>query len=315
MKRFKYFRTFAFVPLLAVAACDSRPKVPPVPMLTVLAAGSLARPLRAALDTIAATGGPTVRMEVMGSREMLRAMTMLGRRPDLLVTADADELEQILIPKYVSSSTTFARNRVVLALSARSTRAAAVTTENWMDMVGGGTLRIARTDPKRAPLGYRTQLVWQLAEMESQRAGLAARLAASSPEALMRGNEADLATLLESGDADAAWCYESLAISMKLRFVRVGDRIDLGSEAERASYRRALIRTAGATTEDTVMIAGSPIRYSIALVISSADAVGSALLRDRLLDSVSKRVMRRVGLDVSDSVRVVTATSQYRQTP
>ena len=312
MKRLQFFRFVA--PLLVLAACDSGPKVP-VPMLTVLAAGSLARPLRAALDTIAATGGPTVQMEVMGSREMLRAMTMLGRTPDLLVTADADELEQILIPSYVSSSTTFARNRVVLALSAKSAKAAGVTTENWMELVGGGTLRIARTDPKRAPLGYRTQLVWRLAEIESQRAGLAAKLAASSPDALMRGNEADLATLLESGDVDAAWCYESLAKSMNLKFVRVGDRIDLGSEAELASYRRALIRTAGATTEDTVMIAGSPIRYSIALVSNSADAVGSALLRDRLLDSVSKRVMRRVGLDVSDSVRVVTASSNDRQMP
>ncbi len=307
-------RRALLLPCIGVLACGSDAD-PAGEALTVFAAGSLARPLRAALDTIAATGGPRVRLEIMGSREMLRAMTMLGRTPDLLVTADADELEQALMPRYVSQSTTFARNRIVLALSPKSASAAAVTSANWIDMVAGGTLTVARADPKRAPLGYRTQLVWALAEIETKRAGLAARLAAASPDAVLRGSEADLGALLESGNADAAWCYESLARALHLSFVRIGDRIDLGTETEAAAYRRAAIRIVGVATEDSSLVAGAPIRYSIAMPVNAVQLAGAATLRDRLLDSTSRRIMRRSGLDVLDAVRVLHSLGQPPLTP
>jgi molybdate/tungstate transport system substrate-binding protein len=307
-------RALLLLPCIGMLACGSN-AAPAGEALTVFAAGSLARPLRAALDTIAATGGPRVRLEIMGSREMIRAMTMLGRRPDLLVTADADELEQALMPRYVSQSTTFARNRIVLALSPKSEKAAAVTSTNWIDMVAGGTLAVARADPRRAPLGFRTQLVWKLAEIETQRAGLAARLGAASPDALLRGSEADLGALLESGNADAAWCYESLARSLHLSFIRIGDRIDLGTETEAAAYRRASVRIVGVASEDSMLIAGAPIRYSIAVAATGVRSAGAATLRARLLDSTSRRVMRQGGLDVLDAFRVQNAVGQTPSAP
>ncbi len=277
---------------------------------TVFAAGSLARPLRAALDSIADSGGTAVRLEIMGSREMLRAVTSLGRTPDLIVSADADELEATLMPAWVSSSTTFAANRVVLALSPKRAVSDSLTAVNWADIAASGTIRIARADPARAPLGYRTQMVWQLAERALARPGLAAKLAAASPEALMRGNESDLAALLESGDADAAWCYESLARSLKLPYVRIGDAVDLGSAADSATYRLASVRIAGNTPGDSVTVVGTPIRYAIAVLKNGQDVIGATVLRERLLDSVSVRIMRRIGLDVLDPPRVVTTVTR-----
>lgn len=277
------------------------------PTLTVFAAGSLARPLRAALDTIAATGGPQATVEVMGSREMIRAITQLGRTPDVLVSADADEMEARLMPTYISTSTTFALNRVVLAVSPKSAAATGLSTDNWMQVASGGGLKIARADPARAPLGYRTQIVWKLAEIATGRTGLAERLAAASPPALLRGNEADLAALLESGDADAAWCYESLARAMNLKYVTLGDRIDLGSAAEAKTYLRATVTTSGTTSGDSVTMPGKPIRYSIALVATGRDDWLASQLRERLLDSTSTRIMRRIGLNVLDSVAVLTS--------
>ena len=277
---------------------------------TVFAAGSLARPLRAALDSIAAAGGTTVRLEIMGSRELLRAITSLGRTPDLVVTADADELEAALMPSWISSSTVFARNRVVLALSPKRAISDTVTTINWADVASSGALRIARADPGRAPLGFRTQLVWQLAETALQRPGLAARLAAASPEELVRGNESDLAALLESGDADAAWCYESLARSLDVPYVRIGDAVDLGSDADSVAYRAASVRIPGARPDDSVTVTGAPIRYSIAVLKNGPDMIGATMLRARLLDSNSVRIMRRIGLDVLDRPRVVTGAAR-----
>ena len=131
--------------LLALTGCRAASDSNGAPM-TVYAAGSLARPLRAALDSIAATGGPIVRLEVMGSREILRAITGLKKTPDLVVSADADELERALIPAFVGASTTFARNRVVLALSSRSSVADTITQANWADVLTDHHLQIARAD-------------------------------------------------------------------------------------------------------------------------------------------------------------------------
>lgn len=282
--------------------------------LVVFAAGSLARPLKAALDSIAASGGPAARVELMGSREMIRAVTSLSRTADLLVSADADELEAVLIPAHVTAATTFARNRVVLAISRRLAGGDTITTANWADVVASGRLTVGRTDPVRAPLGYRTQMVWMLSEFELHRRGLSAQLAAASPPALLRGNESDLAALLESGDADAVWCYESLARALHLHYVTLGDRIDLGAEDQADYYHAVKVRVPGAEPGDTVEVAGSPIRYSIAVTNTSAEPVRAVLLRDRLLDATSRRIMRRAGLDVLDSVRVTTAGSRIRET-
>ncbi|MES3035199.1 MAG: extracellular solute-binding protein [Gemmatimonadota bacterium] len=304
-----HLRRLSVLSLLAFGtACTS--KDAPRTTTTVFAAGSLARPLRAALDSIEAGGGATVQLEVMGSRELLRAITSLGRTPDLVVSADADELEAALIPGFVTSSTVFARNRVVLALSPKRAISDTVTTINWADVASSGALRIARADPGRAPLGFRTQMVWQLAESSLQRPGLAARLAAASPQELMRGNESDLAALLESGDADAAWCYESLARSLNVPYVRLGDAVDLGSDADSVAYRSAAVRIAGAAPGDSVTVTGTPIRYAIAVLKAGPDVIGATMLRTRLLDSNSVRIMRRIGLDVLENPRVVTGTAR-----
>lgn len=313
MSEFKSFTRLTLGLLIAVSGCSTEPGIPPTPM-TVYAAGSLARPLRAALDSIEATGGPKVQMEVMGSREILRAISGLGKTPDLIVSSDADELEQDMIPGYVTTSTTFARNRIVLAISARSTKAATITAANWAEIVGAGGLKVARADPARAPLGYRTLIVWKLAELMLQRPGLAARLSDASPREMMRGNESDLAALLESGDADAAWCYESLAKSLKLKYVQLGDKIDLSTEDNSELYTRAAVRVSGDRSGDSVVVGGMPIRYAMAVVTNGPDVIRATVLRDRLLDSNSTRIMRRAGLDVLDSMRVTTLASKLKLT-
>lgn len=268
------------------------------PAVTVFAAGSLARPLRAVVDDIERRTGTRIQLELMGSLDAIRAVTELGRTPDLLVLADAEALERGLVPTHAAWSATFARNRVVLALSPTLQASRRPTTATWARMLAESSYRIARADPARAPLGYRTQLVWELAEWHTGMRGLAATLAAHSPPALMRGSEADLAALLESGQADAAWCYESLARAMRLDYVVLGDAIDLGAVRDSARYAAVSVRIAGATPAESVTVRGAPIRYALTIPRAAMHPREARAVVTALRDPAIVRAMREEGLDV-----------------
>jgi molybdate/tungstate transport system substrate-binding protein len=289
-------RGVAAATLALLAGCGWTEGGPPA--VTVFAAGSLARPLRAVVDNVERRTGTRIQLELMGSVDAIRAVTDLGRTPDLVILADGEALEQGLIPTHAAWSATFARNRVVLALSPTLQRERRPTAGNWARVLSESDYRIARADPARAPLGYRTQLVWQLAEWQSGIRGLAGRLAALSPPALMRGSEADLAALLESGQADAAWCYESLAKAMRLDHVVLGDAVDLGAVRDSARYAAVQVRIPGATRGDSVLVRGAPIRYALTIPRAAPHPREARAIVAALRDPATVRAMREEGLDV-----------------
>src|SRR5688572_10606762 len=83
--------------------------------LVVFNAGSLARPLRAALDTFALREGVRFEQEQAGSLETARKLTELGRVPDVIALADYEVFPQLLVPEHATWYAKFARNRMVLA--------------------------------------------------------------------------------------------------------------------------------------------------------------------------------------------------------
>jgi molybdate/tungstate transport system substrate-binding protein len=273
-------------------ACSVSPETPDT--VAVFAAGSMARPLTAVLDSLKPRYGTLASVEFMGSLEAVRLMRDLQRVPDLLISADREVVESQLVPELVDTTVRFASNRVVLALAPASGKG--INASNWVQVVSAGGVKIARADPARAPLGYRTQLVWQLAEQRFRRPGLAQALATASPLSVMRGNEADLVALLESGAVDGAWCYESLARAMRLPYILLGDSLDLGAPADASRYAQATVRIAGARPGDSVTVRGEPIEYVMAIPRGSAHRELAGHLMTLLLDSAAQRIMQREGL-------------------
>ncbi|GAI80720.1 unnamed protein product, partial [marine sediment metagenome] len=76
-----------------------------------------------------------------------------------------------------------------------------------------------RSDPNQDPCGYRTLMVWQLAEDYYNAPGLYDKLHGAAGE-LIRPKEVDLIALLESGDLDYAFEYSSVYIH-SVKFVRL----------------------------------------------------------------------------------------------
>ena len=273
--------------------------------IVVYNAGSLALPLRTALDSFAAREHVTVEQENAGSLETARKLTELGKIPDIVAVADYEVIPLLLIPSHATWYATFARNRMVLAYEDRSRGAADINTSNWWQVVTRPGVQVGRADPSLDPNGYRTLLVWQLAERFYKQPGLAQKLLATAPPRNVRPKEADLVGLLQAGEFDYIWSYESIAQGVGARYVTLPSEIDLSASADSAAYAVASVRVAGKTPRDSVTMRGQPIVYAFTVPTHAPHPTIAAKFAEYLASPDGKRVMRGAKLDVLERFEVV----------
>jgi molybdate/tungstate transport system substrate-binding protein len=288
--------------LLVLVGCSRAPES----TLTVFNAGSLARPLKAALDSFARRENVAIAQESAGSLESARKLTELGKIPDVLALADAEVFPRYLMPQFVEQYTLFARNRMVVAFTDRSKFASEVSSANWTDILTRAGVEVGRSDPELDPNGYRTLMVWQLAERSLGRTGLAAQLEAQAPARNVRPKEADLVGLLEAGELDYIWSYESMAKAIGLRYVLLGDSVDLSNTELAAFYALASVKVRGATQGSSVEFVGEPIVYAFAVPRNAPNAELAQRFATFLVSSEGKAILRREGLDALELPRVET---------
>jgi molybdate/tungstate transport system substrate-binding protein len=250
---------------LGIVACGRGGGTSAEGPLVVYTAGSLARPVRAALDSFSASTGVRYELESAGSLETARKLTELHKIPDLIALADEDVFPKILIPDHVTWYVRFAENRIILAHTDRSQFATEIDSTNWWRVLQRPGVEIGRANPDLDPAGYRTLMVFQLAERRYASPGLAAALEQAAPPRNIRPKEIDLVALLESGDLDYAWFYESMARASGLPYLRLPSDIDLGSSGQAESYAPAAVRVLGSAVGDTITMRGAPIRYAFSV--------------------------------------------------
>lgn len=261
--------------------------------LVVFTAGSLARPMRAALDSFAAANGVRYELESAGSLETARKLTELHKIPDIVALADEDVFPKVLVPDHATWYVRFASNRIVLAYTDRSRFASEVDSTNWWQVLQRPGLEIGRSNPDLDPSGYRTLMVFQLAERFYAHPGLAAALERSAHPRNMRPKEIELVALLESGDLDYAWFYESMARASGVRHVRLPAAIDLSDDGQRDAYAQVNVRVIGSSAADTVTMRGAPIRYAFSIPLKAAHAPLAERFGAYLLSADGRRVLER----------------------
>ena len=233
--------------------------------LLVFVAASLTKPIQPVFEAYAARTGTVILRESGASLEHVRKITELGRIPDLILLADDEVFGQMLVPKYTTWHAQFARNRLVVAYTDRSKRANEINASNWMRIVRGKNVEIGRTDPNLAPVGYRTLLMFQLAERFYKEKGLAASLLKASPERNLRPNAAELAALLAAGELDYIYDYQSVAESNGFRFIALPDAINLGDTKRAAEYGAVSTTVRGASPGSRATFKGQPILYGLSI--------------------------------------------------
>ena len=268
--------------------------------LVVFNAGSLAYPFRELLAGFArAEPGVQPMQESSGSLEAARKLTELGKIPDVLAVADYGVIAKLLMPERTTWYVTFASNAMVLAYGDRSAGAKEITGQSWWRILLRPQVRWGASNPALDPNGYRTHMVFQLAEAHYHEPGLARRLERALRPELVRPNEAQLIALVQSGELDYAWSYQSLARTGGLKWVDLPREVDLSDPSLADWYARARVRLPGPRmgggTADSVEFKGEPIVYAMTIPAGAPHpALAKAFVRFVLGDE-GRRILAAAG--------------------
>jgi molybdate/tungstate transport system substrate-binding protein len=253
--------------------------------VTVFCAGSLTGPfekVKAAFE--AGHPGVTVVLEPGGSVEIIRRVTGSGRPADVLASADYALIPEIMVPEHADWYSAFAKNRMVLTYTNESRYADETTAGNWYDVLTRDGVRWGFSDPNSDPCGYRALMVIELAcgyygddrifegligahstITATEECGTVTIHAAGSRSddttLFIRPKADDLVRMVQSGDLDYAWEYQSVAVQNDLLFIELPEKIDLSAVEFAENY--ATVQIEARKGDATTLYAGAPIVYGV----------------------------------------------------
>ncbi len=205
-----------------------------------------------------------VETEVAGSATAIRKVTELGKKADIIASADYTLIPQLMFPEYAEWYIIFATNQMVIAYTDNSLFGNEINGDNWYEILQRDGVKYGRSDPNQDPCGYRTLMVWQLAEDYYNAPELYDKLYGAAGE-LIRPKEVELIALLESGDLDYAFEYSSVAAQHNLNYVVLPTEIDLSDENFKDFYATAQVDISGKEPGETITKTGKPIVYGITI--------------------------------------------------
>lgn len=264
--------------------------------LTVLHAGSLSVPFEAAAGEFEEIySSVDVEREPAGSRTTIRKVTELGKLADVIGSADYVAIEQLMFPDFTEWYIIFASNEMVIAYIDESKYSDEINKDNWHQILTREGVEYGHSDPDADPCGYRTLLVWQLAEQYYGVPGLYNRLVAGCPRKNIRSKSVELIALLQSGELDYAFEYRSIALQHSLRFVELPPQINLADIQYQDFYATAEVEVAGSEPGSTQTQIGQPILYAITIPKNAPRTdLGIAFLKF-LLGSEGQAIMEENG--------------------
>ncbi len=286
-----------------IALCSGCAKTSPAKSeIVVFNAGALALPLRAALDSFAPRHGLTVSQENAGSVETVRKIVDLGRVPDVVAVADTALFSRLMPGRIAGQVVPLGSSRLVLAYTDKSRFAGEVNSKNWLDVTTRPGVEVGRSDPALDPAGYRALMAMQLAARFYAEPGLEKKLEAAASPKDMRPKSADLVALLQTGNLDYAWEYESVARRLGLRFVVLPPEVDLGEPALAATYAtaRVAIPASGSTARGQdrapLVMVGAPIVFGAAIPRDAPHAVAARGFITYLMSPQGRSILDSYGL-------------------
>lgn len=244
--------------------------------LKIYCAASLLFPLDKASRAFEKTR-PDVNVEVEGhgSIQVIRQVTELGEKADLLMVADYSLIPLMMYNSSESGShqtfadwyVRFASNKIVLAYTNSSKYANEVNATNWFSVLQKSAVVFGFPNPMIDALGYRVLMAMQLAEIyhgnntifydlvtrnfdppmssipsDGNYAIVVPEVQQPKSNVILRASSIQLIPLLESGSIDYCFLYLSNARQYGLRYVEFPDEFNLGNPQFESLYERVTVR-------------------------------------------------------------------------
>ncbi|MFA7467780.1 MAG: extracellular solute-binding protein, partial [Desulfotomaculaceae bacterium] len=187
-----------------------------------------------------------------------------GKVVDIIALADYKVFNDILIPGFVDTSFVFATDQMVLAYDEFSADSQTINESNWMDvLLNGSGIKYARSDHRLDPCGYRTLMLWQLAEEHYNLPGLYRRL--ESGWSNLYPKSLDVAVALLEGKIDYGFEYFSVTRQMGFAYVQFPPAINLSDPRFADQYAQARVVVEGSYPGLETEITGAPIEFAVAI--------------------------------------------------
>lgn len=260
----------------------------------VLSAGSLLVALDDQVGPAFAKGGAfDYRGEFHGSNAVMQLVTSGQKHPDVVVSADAGLLRDSLEPERAAWDVVFAANEVGIAYNPDTRVGRRLDAgDPWYRVLLDSQIAAGRTDPDLDPLGYRTVMLFDLAERYYDRSGLADALKRHSTIA---ARESHLLASVEAGNRPAAFCYRNMARDHDLPFVELPAALNFADPAHADAYASATY-----TNDQGETVRGSPVLYAATVPADAADSTGGQAFVRFLLEHPD--LLRESGLTVPKSL-------------
>lgn len=264
--------------------------------ITVFHAGSLAIPFKQVEDAFEAKYPQAdVVREAAGSRTTVRKVTDLGREADVVASADYTVIEKLMMPKSTKWRANFATNEMAIMYNQHSKYADKINGDNWHQILLKDDVSYAHSDPNADPCGYRSQLVWKLAEKYYNEPGLYDKLDAGCPTKNVRPKETDLIAMLESGEIDYLFIYRSVAQQHDMPFVTLPEKISLKTNKYSDFYSTVSYDVNGKEPGEKITKTGRPMVYGVTIPKNTPNKTGAVAFMKFLLGKEGQQIMRKNG--------------------
>jgi len=265
--------------------------------------------------------------EYHGSIQVMRHATELHEPIDVVATADVSLIPMLMyaanVPEtgkpYANWHINFASNHLALAYNADSKYADEINADNWAEVIARPDVKTGIADPRFDASGYRALMAYALTEIANEDYGLFGPMfdgqfifpitifrgdemtTITVPEILetksgslvvLRGASIELIALLESGDLDYAFEYESVIQQHGLKMMSLPPEANLGEQNYAEFYKQVQVNLdfqRFATVKP--QFRGERIGYGITIPASALHPDEAAQFIDFLLSPEGRSLM------------------------
>ena len=250
-----------------------------------------------------------------GSRKIARLVAETGQKADILMSADYTVIDTLLIPDHANWNILFAENSMVIMYTNQSRYANEINKDNWYKILLKEGVEYGQSDPNADPCGYRSVLIFQLAENYYQQEGLNLALLDRCPKKNVRPKSVELISLLETGVLDYAFEYESVALQHQLKdekfkYIKLPKAIDLSSLEYIEDYAKATVELSGTEPGKTITKKAQPIVYGITMPFNGENRENALAFLKFLFDkNQGLKIIQDSGQAIHN-IEVVTGANQ-----